>query len=96
MTVSITNTSGRCQAFVLTHEHYCQALGDCVCDRSGGREARLIPRSITLAAGVTIPAVADALMQVPEVIRAIKRGELVVTRNAPTPKPNSPKPKRGG
>ena len=40
MTVSLTNTSNRCQVFVLAHETYCKALGECACDVEQGRAPR--------------------------------------------------------
>jgi hypothetical protein len=37
VTVSLTNTSRRCLVFVLAHETYCKALGECRCDVEEGR-----------------------------------------------------------
>ena len=47
MTVSLTNTSNRCQVFVLAHETYCKTLGQCACDLEQGRASRRTPRSTT-------------------------------------------------
>ena len=85
MTVSLTNTSGRCQVFVLAHEVYCKALGNCACDLVQGRAARRIPRSLTLAAGLIAPELEDAVLTVPEVVGAVRRGELVVKRHVVEP-----------
>ncbi len=99
MTVSLTNTSNRCQVFVLAHESYCQALGACACSLEPGRGARRLARSLTLAAGTTSPEQDDAVLAVPEVVRAARRGELAVKRHvaalaAPAPRlvPPSPTP----
>ena len=83
MTVSLTNTSRRCLVFVLAHETYCQALGECRCDVEQGRRARRMARSLTLASGVTSPGLDDAVLTIPEVVRAVKRGDLSVKRHVP-------------
>jgi hypothetical protein len=83
VTVSLTNTSGRCLVFVLAHETYCQALGDCRCDIEQGRRARRTARSLTIASGVTSAALDDAVLTIPEVVRAVKRGDLSVKRHVP-------------
>jgi hypothetical protein len=85
VTISLTNTSGRCQVFVLAHEVYCKALGNCACDLGQGRAARRISRSLTLAAGLTAPELDDAVLAVPEVVRAVRRGELAVKRHVAEP-----------
>jgi len=104
VTVSLTNTSGRCLVFVLAHETYCEALGECRCDVEAGRRARRTAKSLTLASGVTSPALDDAVLTLSDVVRAVKRGELSVKRHVPelprpavvaTPKiPTSPEVKR--
>jgi hypothetical protein len=85
MTVSLTNTSGRCQVFVLAHETYCQALRECRCAREPGRAARRIPGSLTLAAGATTNPQEDAVLAIPEVDRALRRGELSVRQHRAAP-----------
>ena len=88
MTVSLTNTSGRCLVFVLAHEAYCQALGECRCEVEQGRRTRRTAQSLTLVSGVTSPALDDAVLTIPEVVRAVKRGDLSVKRHVPElPKP---------
>ena len=88
MTVSLTNTSGRCLVFVLAHETYCKALGECRCDVEEGRRARRTAKSLTLASDVTSPALDDAVLTIPDVVRAVKRGDLAVKRHVPElPKP---------
>jgi len=81
VTVSITNTSVRCQVFVLAHETYCRALGECACDEGLRRGAKRTPTSLTLASGVTSPELDDAVLAVSEVVRAARRGELTVKRH---------------
>ncbi len=83
MTVSLTNTSGRCLVFVLAHETYCKALGECRCDVEEGRRARRTAKSLTLASDVTSPALDDAVLTIPEIVRAVKRGDLTVKRHVP-------------
>jgi hypothetical protein len=83
VTVSLTNTSRRCLVFVLAHETYCQALGECRCYVEEGRRARRTAKSLTLASDVTSPALDDAVLTIPEVVRAVKRGDLTVKRNVP-------------
>ena len=85
MTVSLTNTSGRCQVFVLAHETYCQALRECRCAHEPGRAARRVPGSLTLAAGATTNPQEDAVLSIPEVERAIRRGELSVRQHRVAP-----------
>lgn len=88
MTVSLTNTSGRCLVFVLAHETYCEALGECRCAVEPGRRARRTAKSLTLTSGVTSPALDDAVLAIPDVVRAVKRGDLSVKRHVPElPKP---------
>jgi hypothetical protein len=84
----MTNTSGRCLVFVLAHETYCEALGECRCDVEPGRRARRTAKSLTLASGVTSPALDDAVLTIPDVVRAVKRGDISVERHVPElPKP---------
>jgi hypothetical protein len=88
VTVSLTNTSGRCLVFVLAHETYCKALGECRCEVEPGRRARRTATSLTLASGVTSSALDDAVLTIPDVVRAVTRGHLSVKRHAPElPKP---------
>ncbi len=89
MTVSLKNTSGRLQVFVLAHETCCAARGECGCSVTQGRSARRIPGSLTLATGVTSAGLHDAVLALPEVRRAIQRGELSVGRDTPV-QPRSP------
>ena len=77
MSVAITNTSRRGLVFVLAHDVYCAALGRCAC-RSG---ARRVASSLTIASGLTV-SVDDAVLSVPELVRAVRDGSLSVKRGA--------------
>ncbi len=89
MTVSLKNKSGRLQVFVLAHETYCAARGECSCEVTPGRGARRTARSLTLPTGVTLDSLDDAVLTVPEVRRAVQRGELGAERAVSAP----PRPK---
>jgi hypothetical protein len=80
VTVVLTNTSRRCQVFVLSHETYCRARGECACILEEGRKARRTATSLTLASGHSSPQLDDAVLVVPDVVRAIRRGEILVER----------------
>ena len=80
MTVTITNASGRMKAFDLLHDVYCEASGACACSMLGGRNSRRIPSSLTIPTGAAVENLPDAVLRVPEVARAITRGELRVQR----------------
>ena len=109
MTVSLTNTLGRLQVFVLPHETYCEALGKCACELRDARSGTRIPGSLTLPTGETIDELPDAILSVRDVRAAHHRGALVVKRVVPRPpepassqipapelNANSKKGKRGG
>lgn len=79
MTVSLTNTSRRCMVFVLAHDVFCVENGRCRCAPG----VRPLPSSLTLATGVTVGGLDDAVLAVPEVIRAVRDGALAANRGAP-------------
>lgn len=83
MSVTLTNTSGRMKTFVLAHETYCSARGECACTVTPGRNARRVASSLTLATGARVTDFDDAVVRVPEVARAARAGELRVEREAP-------------
>ena len=82
MTVALTNTSGRPLIFVLAHDEYCEALGTCACDVRQGRKALRLPGSLTLATGVTVEGLEDAILALPDAARAVRQGRLAVSRAA--------------
>ena len=77
MSISVTNTSRRCQVFVLAHDVYCAALGRCAC-RAGNRR---VASSLTIASGVTV-SVDDAVLALPELVRGVREGSLSLKRGA--------------
>ena len=79
MSIALTNTSRRCVVFVLAHDVFCVANGRCRCAPG----ARPIPTSLTLAAGVTLDGLEEAVLAVPAVIRAVRDGALTVNRGTP-------------
>jgi hypothetical protein len=79
VSISLTNASRRCLVFVLVHDVFCVADGRCRCAPG----IRPVPASLTLATGVTVDGLADAVLTVPEVIRAIRDGALAANRGAP-------------
>ncbi len=89
--VSLKNRSGRMQVFVLAHESYCAARGECSCSQSTARGARRVPRSLTLAAGAMSHEVPDAVLAVPAVGQAVRRGELIVLRPSPVARSAAPR-----
>ena len=106
MTVILKNTSGRLQTFVLAHETYCRALGECACEVTTGRAGRRTPRSLTLATGVASPELPEAVLALPEVRRALAEGAVSARRVTPPPpevreppsrrvnRPTAPHPKK--
>jgi hypothetical protein len=85
MTISLANTSGRMTTVIFTHESYCSARGGCACSSSSGRTARRTPYSLTLPSGVTEPGLDEAVLTIPEVRSALRRGELRAEREEPAP-----------
>ena len=85
MTVTLTNRSGRIKVFTLPHESYCQASGHCACVMTPGRSARRIASSLTLAAGIELEGLHPAVLEAPDVARAIRSGDVGVERKAPAP-----------
>ena len=79
MSICLTNTSRRCLVFVLAHDVFCVANGRCRC-APGNRH---VPTSLTIAAGVTVGDLDDAVLTVPAVIRAVRDGALTVNRGTP-------------
>ena len=87
MTISLSNNAGRCLVFVLSHEAFCGALGSCRCSVEAERAGRRLASSLTLAAGHTVAELPEAVLAVPAVVRAVRRGELAVARVVVEPAP---------
>ncbi|MCP3163176.1 hypothetical protein [Myxococcus qinghaiensis] len=90
MSVTLTNALGRLVTFLLPHESYCVARGECACGVQPGRGGRRLPSSLTLATGVSLEDVPEAALCVPAVAASIRRGEVALKRQAPTAPSSSP------
>jgi len=86
MTITLINTSGRIAVINLIHEIYCEALGTCVCTTLRGKRHA---RAVTIPAGESVTGLHEAVLTIPEVIRAIRAGQLRVRRQAPPAKPKT-------
>lgn len=82
MSVTLTNALRRLVTFLLPHESYCVARGACACSLQPGRGGRRLPSSLTLATGVTLEDVPEAVLSVPAVAAAIRRGDVILKRRA--------------
>ena len=93
MTITLINTSRRIAVISLRHDIYCKALGTCVCTETKGKRHA---RTVTIPAGESVTDLDEAVLALPDVIRAVRAGELRVQRRAPAPKTktNSRKPTR--
>ncbi|PID38558.1 MAG: hypothetical protein CSB49_04915 [Proteobacteria bacterium] len=93
MSITLINASRRIAVINLIHDIYCEAGGTCVCGLQGGKRHA---RAVTIPAGESVADFDEAVLTLPDVIRAVRAGELRVRRQAPPPKPkiNSRKPKQ--
>ena len=93
MTITLINATRRITVLNLTHDTYCKALGSCICAVQGSKRHA---RAVTIPAGEAVTDLDEAVLTLPEVIRAVRKGDLRVRRQAPPPKPmtNSRKPKQ--
>jgi len=93
MTITLINASRRIAVINLVHDAYCKSLGSCVCSVQG---AKRHARAVTIPAGESVADLDEAVLTLPDVIRAIRAGELRVRRQPPPAKPktNSRKPMR--
>jgi hypothetical protein len=93
MPITMENRGRQMQVFNLPHERYCEKSGRCGCaqeivntwvenaatgERSLRSTVKRIPASLTLLAREKHPGLAEAVLEVPEVQRAIERGTLRV------------------
>ena len=94
MSVTIVNNTRRMKVFNLTHASYCDALGRCACTILPGRAKRRVATSLTIPAGGEFKGLADAVLAVPEIARAVKAGQLTAKRSRPrrAEQPSKPKP----
>ena len=87
MTITLINATRRMKVVNLPHASYCEALGTCAC--ASGQGDRPTASSLTLPAGSTTPGLHEAVLQLPDVARDIRAGELRVRREVPPPQPKS-------
>ena len=87
MTITLINATRRMKVFNLPHQSYCAAIGACTCSLND--RGKLIASSLTLPAGSTTPGLHEAVLQLADVARDIRTGELRVRREAPSPKPTN-------
>ncbi len=82
MSVALTNRTRRLVAYTLGHDVYCERLGHCACTDVGGT---LAATSLTLRAGETRAGLHPAVLFVPAIMRAARRGVLssAVRRDTP-------------
>lgn len=93
MPVTIRNTERRMKVVNLPHESYCKGAGKCSCsketvtvvvqdprtgERSPVSREKRIPSSLTLLSMETRKDLPDAVLEVPEVKRALRAGRLRV------------------
>lgn len=78
MSVTLTNTSRRLKVITLAHETYCEVRGQCACAITPGRTPRRLAASITLPAGSASAELDDAVLRLPDIMRAVRAGELRV------------------
>jgi len=87
MTITLINATRRMKVINLPHASYCEALGSCACvARSGSKPTAA---SLTLPAGSRTTGIHEAVLQLPDVARDIREGELRVRREVPPPQPKS-------
>ena len=83
---TLINASRRIAVINLIHDIYCEALGTCVCTVTKGKRHA---RAVTIPAGEAVSDLHEAVLTLPEVIRAVRAGELRVRRQAPPSKPKT-------
>ena len=93
MTVMLKNTAGRMKVFNLPHDPFCLRAGTCACAELPGRPPRRLASSLTLPAGAEASGLPDAVLELPEVARAVRAGELRVRREA-APASKNPRARR--
>lgn len=82
MSITLINTTKRMKVYNLPHESFCKALGGCKCTILAGRDNKRLCSSISIPAGAFIENMPDAIMEIAEVIRDLKSGNLRAHRVA--------------
>ena len=111
MPVTLKNTERQMRVFNLRHDIFCRAMGSCGCkelavttveenpmtgERMPKPQKRRVPRSLTLLALEKREGLPDAILELPEVKRAVENRSLRVLGQPaakPVPKPASPEVK---
>ena len=109
MAVALKNKERRMQVYNLPHDIYCQAVGECSCqektvttiaenpltgDRMPKPVRKKLAGSLTLLALEKRDGLHEAVLEIPEVKRAVERGRLKVLTAQPTAaRPTSAEPK---
>ena len=84
--MKLINRTNRMKVIPLPHQSYCKALGRCVCIQLAGMKGK-IATSLTIPAGGTSKDLPDAVLQVPQVDRKVRRGELTIEAVEESPPP---------
>lgn len=86
MTIVLTNTTRRVRVVLLPHDIFCARAGRCACTKR--RDGVRLPAALTLPARESVDRLDEALLALPEVLAAVRAGDLrVTTEPAPEPAP---------
>jgi len=88
--VTITNRTRRMKVFLLPHDLICKATGKCHCGISKTDKTRLIS-SLTIPAESRVVGLSQAILTLPEIQLAIKRGEIEIEQKPKKKKKDTPK-----
>ena len=81
MTFALTNVRELGLRFVLVHEYFCTSQGSCEC-LPAVPSRRRTPAVLSLAPGETVRGLSSAVLTLPAIERAIRRGRVRLTRSA--------------
>jgi hypothetical protein len=91
MSETIRNRTNQLKVFVLGHDQVCTQLGRCLCVPHPTRENELLPTSLILPAGYTGIQVEEEVLRHPGIARAVRQGDLEVTKRADEAPRRSPR-----
>ncbi|APR80154.1 Hypothetical protein A7982_05501 [Minicystis rosea] len=83
MNVTLTNKTAQMATFLLPHESYCAARGECACFVLPGWPAQRVPSSLTVPAKGAIVGLEHAVLAVLEIARAVRTGDVQATHAQP-------------
>ncbi len=80
MSVTLSNQAKRMQVFILPHAEFCERAGKCACTtlRSGVR----LSGALTIPVGGVVTELPDAILNVPDVARAMGEASIKAERFA--------------